>query len=78
MSSAGEPGNVYEVESPGTCAVALYDYQGGGSAIQAVGRGTGSCLGWCDREVVAYTISSGEKVSTWWFKFLALGKQNET
>ncbi|XP_074880562.1 hematopoietic lineage cell-specific protein-like [Buteo buteo] len=26
----GEPGNVYEVESPGTCAVALYDYQGDG------------------------------------------------
>ncbi|XP_052639694.1 src substrate protein p85-like [Harpia harpyja] len=24
----GEPGDVYEVESPGTCAVALYDYQG--------------------------------------------------
>uniref|UniRef100_A0A8C0FM24 Hematopoietic lineage cell-specific protein n=1 Tax=Bubo bubo TaxID=30461 RepID=A0A8C0FM24_BUBBB len=26
----GETDNVYEVESPGTCAVALYDYQGDG------------------------------------------------
>ncbi|KFP45251.1 Hematopoietic lineage cell-specific protein, partial [Chlamydotis macqueenii] len=26
----GETGSVYEVESPGTCAVALYDYQGDG------------------------------------------------
>lgn len=58
--------------------MALYDYQGGGSAIQAVGRGTGSWLERCDREVVAYTISSGEKISTWWFKFLPLGKQNVT
>lgn len=33
LSSAGEMDNVYELESSGTCAVALYDYQGGGSAI---------------------------------------------
>ncbi|NXG39727.1 HCLS1 protein, partial [Dromaius novaehollandiae] len=30
LSSAGKTDNVYEVESPGTCAVALYDYQGDG------------------------------------------------
>ncbi|XP_009958432.1 PREDICTED: hematopoietic lineage cell-specific protein-like, partial [Leptosomus discolor] len=30
QSHLGEIDNVYEVESPGTCAVALYDYQGDG------------------------------------------------
>lgn len=36
LSSAGGMDNIYEVESPGICAVALYDYQGGGSAMRVV------------------------------------------
>lgn len=45
LSSAGETDDVYEGESAGICAVALYDYQGGESAIQAVGTGSGSWPG---------------------------------
>lgn len=73
LSSAGGMDNIYEVESPGICAVALYDYQGGGSAMRVVrkvvtlARGGAWELsrGW---EVVAH-ISCGGRV---WARFKCL------
>lgn len=72
--------NVYEVESPGTCAVALYDYQGGRCAIQDVGKAiilTGEALGVWPRwggEMVVHTINSGKRILSWLFQFLPHGK----
>lgn len=73
LSSAGEMDNVYELESSGTCAVALYDYQGGGSAIRLWHWE----LAGVERQRGGSLISS-EEVLTGWFTFLPPGKQNET
>lgn len=38
LCSAGSMDSAYEGQSSGICAVALYDYQGGGSALRAQGK----------------------------------------